>query len=130
MKTITDCSKPVQRLWVCHEALRRLGFDAEDIYVSKCIEPVMGQLVDSLCCILESQSKQFIMNCGYYYYEGEIEKALDEWSSFIRDLREVPEEDLMDVFESWPFDQSRVDFIGALYLKGFTIPYLAGLKGN
>jgi len=130
MKNITDYSKAVQKVWIAHETLLRLGFDPEDIYISRHREPVAGRLIDTLGCTLRTQDKEFVINCEYYPKLNSIEKVLLEWGDFVRNLKHIPDEDLDSVYAAWPFPQSRTEFVIALVRKGFILPAIPPKGGK
>jgi len=115
-KLITDYSKEVQSLWIAHEALLRLGFQPDDIYVGRHIEGCV-EVVD---CTLKTQKKQFVVNCGVF------RKAIfSEWGDLVdrNNRHEFSLAEKNALFLSWPFPQSRTEFISALVMKGFVLPY-------
>lgn len=125
MKSVKDYSIIIQRLWVCHQALLRLGFKSDDIYVYKYDDVINGEEFNVLNCVLKAQSKEFTVCCGYYQ-KGGIDLALVEWNDFVQNYnsKQMKESELNDLFENWPFNEPKAGFVIALISKGFKIPAL------
>jgi len=123
VKKLGEYSKEIQSVWVAHEALLRLGFSSDDVYVS-CHEENKKEVLD---CRLLTQDKDFIINCGIIEDE-KFEDFVEEWKSFVKNYNgnEFLEEELVALFDSWPFPQSMWFFVMALTAKGFILPCAQG----
>ena len=123
MKNLNDYSEPILKAWTYHEALRRLGFRPQDIYVSIYREPVMGVLAYTFGCTLEAQDKDFTMSCGAYPDEAGVEQAVAEWQEFVEQLPSFPYVELQKVFTASEVWGKSAEFVLSLHQKGFMFPY-------
>lgn len=131
MKGVFDYSEPIRKLWVIHEAFRRLGFSSDDIYVGQHNEPVWGVTTPTLNCTLKTQEKEFVVSIAHYK-KGEIWRAFDEWTDFVTKMTngEFSERDLMELFHEWPFPGTMTQFVMALTVKGFKLPSVEKRDGQ
>jgi len=113
-------SDVVQECWCIHQAMRKLGFSADDIYLTMAQDARAPQVPVSLFVTLKAQGKEFnITLCGCSN-EDEAEKLLEEWASFASYANEGAfERDFLDeIYESSNIIKQKVLFVTALVNKG------------
>jgi hypothetical protein len=105
--------KILEMTWATHEALRRLGFISDDIYVAV-------RNVNEAFVILKKGDKQFNIRVGLVENE---QKYYDEWTKFATDIIEnrVSDEELEGFWNAWLSKNSGLDLILALKDNGFSI---------
>jgi hypothetical protein len=88
---------PVDEMFVeafgCHEAFRRLGFNADDIYVSVNLSATLK--VRCLYVILKTQGKEFVVTVARVPDDQSDRDVLDGWSRAVELLQKAgPEQGL------------------------------------
>ena len=104
------------------EALRRLGFGSEGIFVF--------MLGGAACVMLRAQGKEFV--CAAGPIDIPKESFVGEWEKVANALnsREIPEGDLQRLYaESEAFTDS-VGFMAAMIAKGISTRKQAAIAGN
>jgi hypothetical protein len=106
-------SKILDMTWATHEALRRLGFKADDIYVSV-------QNTNQAFVILKVGNNQFNICIGEISSEAEY---YAEWNDFATAImaNKIPEEKLQKIWEQWLAENSGLSLVISLKMHGFTI---------
>ena len=107
-----------------HEALRTLGFAADDIYVSSGRSVAHPFNPPALFVILKTQDKEFVVTVGVYESESAVDKALVQWTEFATLLNEkaFDEKRLEEIFHSSNLGRSKTQFVASLFSKGFRPP--------
>lgn len=103
-------------LWTCHEAFRRLGFPADDIFIScAVIDPATGQKTAGV--VLMTQGKQFGIHTRPV---RDPEAFLKKWVAFAEGLhlRKPDDKELMDIWEKSEIRMQAGELVGRLLLKG------------
>lgn len=121
-KRLQDYSEPVLKAWSYYEALRRLGFAADDIFAQAHQEPVAGVLMHMFAVGLYTQGNEFVVNCGAFVTEEEAQAVCAEWGEFAGQLPDFSEPELIEVFKASEPWRTSAQFVLALRLKGFVIP--------
>jgi len=104
----------LQEALAVHEAYRRLGFAAEDIYIS--------QQNGNLFCILKTQGKDFVI-CVGALAECELEELTELWGAATYLWNEVaPEAERQALWENSCILHDATGFVMALTEKGILIP--------
>ena len=122
-----DLHAVYREAWASFEALRRLGFASEDIFV-QAGESLDAGLVQApsyqLGVILRAQHKEFIIDCGRIPEEPDAIEAT--WQRFCKAIndREVSERDLQRVWETSHAREQVVGLLTALTAKGFVFPHV------
>lgn len=121
MKELKDYNIATKRLWIAHEAFRRLGFSSDDIYVVPHKSPHFNVLMKMVSCVLKTQGKEFVWSCGSYTEEKDQKAIISEWVEFATQLNsgKIPEKDLQELWKEWPVPGSISTLIQALSQKGF-----------
>jgi hypothetical protein len=116
---------PIKECWATHEALRTLGFEADDIYVSS------GKAADqpfnppALFLVLKTQGKEFVVTLGLYDSEKAVDEAMDLWSDFAERFNDktFSDEVMAEIFEASNVGKNKALFATALLSKGFKCPF-------
>lgn len=110
-------SETLHEAWAAHEALRRLGFAAADIFFQVGGEWRVGHLV---FIVLRAQGKEF--RCGVGWVEGAPDSIEARWKAFAADIAagRVTEAELERLWLKSAARRQAVQLITALSLKGFT----------
>lgn len=108
--------KPYRDCFAVHEAFRRLGFDAEQLFVG--FGEVSGR-ADVLHIQLQAQGKTFTVIVGLLP-GAERADVFATWQVFALSVAGMREEDLQGFWNDAPF--SRADLVFALHAKGFAFP--------
>jgi len=122
-KEIGEYDQAYLEAWAMHEALRRLGFPAETIFLHK-NPPPEGDLIVVVKRGQGSREKRLNITVGPPREDEDWEA---EWTAFGRSVnaREFTEDELQAVWEhSWVREHT-VELVQALMAKGFPI----NLKG-
>ena len=101
----------ILKAWTYFEALRKLGYPSEMIYFS----PSEG----SVQMALKDGDRQVVMVAGPI--DCTLDELVDLWTAFVDDLRDAPQSELTEIWESdlnMVLGRS-VDFLGALMSNGF-----------
>lgn len=111
----------VKECWAVHQALRSLGFAAEDIYVSTGKDEMNQFAMISLFVVLKSQDKEFVVTLEGYQSKAEAYAMLNQWDMFVMFSNGgVFDKGVMNViYESSNVMQNKVQFVVALNGKGF-----------
>lgn len=113
-------SPEVQECWCVYQALRKLGFSADNIYVLMAQNGRALHVPISLFVILRSQDKEFNIILCNYSSEDEAEEVLEEWARFVTYANEGSFEQgiLNEIYEASNIMKQKVMLIAALYKKG------------
>lgn len=110
--------KPYREALAVHEALRRLGFEPEEIYVG---HNNFGQFWVQL----ESQGKKFIADCGYIHEPSEsVDRRWKEIVAAVVDGSITNESFDLALRDSEVYRNS-ASFVSTLKRKGFEFPNLS-----
>jgi len=117
-------SNAVRECWAVHEALRRLGFQANDIYVSAGQEMKSPLLPYSLFVLVRTQDKEFVANCATFDTMAEADAAVDEWTRFATALcdDEFEEEALRRIYVDSRVYEEATQFMRAIVATGMKPP--------
>ena len=106
----------IHALWTCHEAFRRLGFSADDIYVScNVLDPHTKKM--NAGSILRTQGKEF----SIYIAPVDDPKAfLMKWVAFAEAMpnRQPDDKELADIWAKSAVRTRGIELIMALEAKG------------
>jgi len=94
-KLLDNYPDPILKIWIYHEALNKLGYSSRDIYV----------LVGNNCTqvILKISNRSMIMEVSNLDKNGislDIEKVVGLWQQFTKDIKEIPDDELQEVWDS------------------------------
>ena len=108
-----------------HEAFRKLGFPAEDIYVH--LNPDRTMLV-----VLKTQNKDFTVTVGSFNKSVTYQKWKNSWTAVGLAVieRRVSEKVLDRIWRSCYVYRQKVEFLMGIYAKGITIPGPAVQRGD
>jgi hypothetical protein len=131
----SDASEPqwLIELWGVHQALRSLGFSADDIYVG--FDRVLNVDMTNNCVFvsLRTQGKEFIYTVMVLPGMTEAE-VFAQWSDFVISMRSVGAERMEQVYRLSQIGASMpllLQFAAALTKKGYHIPELTEqLRGD
>jgi len=76
--------------WTVHEALRKLGFSAEDIYLVPSVPIDAPHTGEWLCVVLRAQGKEFVKPIGPIGNATSREALYQKWSDLAEELKTVP----------------------------------------
>jgi hypothetical protein len=111
----------IQGCYTVFEALRRLGFDSEDIYIGYAN---VDKIDNSAYVELRSQGLSFVVNVGKTSHS--IEEFGKRWRKVAENISEIPVHTLLKVWDDSEF--SNVEQFTAFALRlvevGFVIPGL------
>ena len=105
--------KEILEAWAVHEALRRLGFLPEEIFVS------MDNPEGFLFVVLIAQEKTFGINIGKPPFSEEEFFGL--WEKFTHGLATFPDEFLQNAWDNSVIRTKTPEFVMALLQKGFNM---------
>ena len=108
--------------WVYWEALRRLGFSSDDIFISVYHEAALE--FDVCGVVLRTQCREFNINAAKLTRDGE--EFIAAWISFCRDVlaKRVGDRELQPVWDARPADVMLLP--AGLVEKGFSLPAADG----
>lgn len=118
MKGSTGFEPLLEMAWATHEAFRRLGFAADDIFV-------LTTEADELFVQLKTQGKEFNVRVGPL---GELshETFNARWLSFVDRIngRTFADDLLQQIFDRWLEHETggAMSFINAVMAKGIKLP--------
>jgi hypothetical protein len=117
-------SKTVRECWAVHEALRRLGFQANDIYVSGGQELGHPDVPYALFVVVRTQDKEFVANCGKFATMADADAAVDEWTRFATALCDdkFEEEALRRIYVDSRVYEDATQFMRAIVATGMRPP--------
>ena len=115
-------SKAVRLAWALHEALRRLGFSAEHIFVQAACE--LHTKKWNFYVILRLPEKpDFRISASAFEDENEADIAIEEWRSFVAGLGVRTDGELQDFwFEAFPTLDPLAALVERLRDRGFDPP--------
>jgi hypothetical protein len=110
----------VQECWCIHQAMRQLGFSADDIYVAMAKDARAPHVPVSLFVVLKAQGEEFNVTLCGCSSEEEAEKVLEEWNRFVVLANEgaFDKKVLEEIYEASNIMQQKALFVAALYKKG------------
>lgn len=103
--------------WATHEAFRRLGIDAGDLFVI----PSAGPKKDQVFVRARQGAKEFNFHVGKRSHGETSRDFAAKWEAFVMGLGTMPEEELQAIWSSWLDLVDRVGFVSALLLRGFRL---------
>jgi hypothetical protein len=114
----------IKECWAIHEALRTLGFAAEDIYVVKGQSAQHGFNPPAFFVVLKAQEREFVVTVGLYESEQLLDEAIEQWTEFATRFNdsEFEEKDMQEIFESSNVGRNKTQFVVALLSKGLKCP--------
>jgi hypothetical protein len=124
---LKDYPKPYKELYAVHQSFRRLGFSADEIFVS--VSNIVGLGTNILCAHLRTQDKEFIYTVAAMGNDIVHREVLDKWTSFATQLGTASEGELETIWKESELGSlsGRFDELGFRLLeKGFRIPALQG----
>ena len=107
--------------WTVHEAMRRLGFRADDIFFECACDALAGG-APSLFVVLRAQGKSFAVTLGPL---GDLtpKTMLTFWKSFCEDIKTFPEVDLQRAYDTGLVGRlGRAALLMGILEKGFWLP--------
>jgi len=111
--------------WASWEALRKLGFSADDIFWEFVhtvnVKPRPGF---ALNIVLRTQDRVFVITCSHRLSSGESKALLRKAKKFQRELADghFDEAEMRAIYEESFVAQNGPHLILALQMKGFVIP--------
>lgn len=114
----------VYEAWACHEAFRRLGFSADDIYVIGQPSANNGGR-PAIHSVLRTQGRELVVICGVYETEEELKEVLNKYGIFLElyNAGLMSESKMRQRYERSMVGQDRLGFVGAIQRKGIRIPH-------
>jgi hypothetical protein len=103
----------VAETWACHEALRRAGFRADDIYI------IANANDGEVYVQLQAQGKEFNLRVGPRGIS--IEDFQSKWSRWCVDIQTIAEDELQQMWESSLIRGRVVQLVADLTVKGFRL---------
>jgi hypothetical protein len=99
--------------WACHEAFRRTGFSADDIYVlPDCND---GEVYVQL----QAQGKEFNVRVGIRGMP--VAEFHEKWQQWCVDIKNIAEAELLEIWESSAIRRQAVQLVADLMVKGFRL---------
>ena len=113
-------SDTMKEMLCCHEALRRLGFAAEDIFAFYASIETTPKKVGGV--ELRAQGKSFALSCGVTDLEPQV--FADTWTNLVNafNTKEIGDDEMDQcwassmIYDRWPY------LITALAERGFKFP--------
>jgi hypothetical protein len=119
-----DAEQWLIELWGVHQAMRTMGFRAEDIWVG--YGDVLNVGPDMLFVSLRTQDKEFVYTVIKIPGETE-EKVFERWGEFVNEMVASDNEHMVRVYRSSQLGanlQLFFDLIATLAKRGFEVPEL------
>lgn len=109
--------------WACHEAFRRLGFSADDIYVIGSAS-VNNAGLPAIHSVLRTQGRELVVICGVYNTDAELEKVMEKYAIFLElyNAGFLDEDKMRARYERSMVGQDTLGFLTAIERKGIRIP--------
>lgn len=113
-------SADIRECWSVHQALRSLGFSANDIYINIGRDLHHPEVEAVLFVVLKTQGRDFNVTVGAYFSEEEANAAVKKWSEFVNLANggAFEQSTLDGIYESSHVMKNKVEFIVALHNKG------------
>ncbi len=108
--------------WAYHEALRRFGFPADDIFVAPSYDARTGQLLARV--ELRRDGREFVIDVAVLRDEADADAFGDAWRAFARDVAcgAVAECALQALWDRCKAQIPAGELVVALQAKGFRMP--------
>lgn len=113
----------------CHEALRRCGFAADDIFVELARSGDASQaLMDNdapigtlfVHVVLKAQCRQFVIAVGRW--DGTDKAFAKGWSKAVAWFNSAAQSEVRPIWDASTISHRLVKLVTALTIKGFTVP--------
>ena len=110
----------IKECWCVHQAMRQLGFAADDIYVAIGKDAARPEVAVALFVVLRTQGKEFVVTLDGYSSEEAAEEALSQWTAFVSVANEGGFEQALldDIYQASHIMQNKEQFVVALFGKG------------
>jgi len=118
--------RQIKESWAVHQALRGLGFQAEDIYVTCGRDGQRPFSPDSFFVFLRTQGREFIVNAGVCENSEEAESLLGVWKEFSTLFNDqVFDDELMkEIYNESHVMRNKTGLIVALMNQGIRCPMM------
>lgn len=123
---IREYPQPIREAWATWEVLRKLGFQADDIFW------VFAQTLNAvprpglaLNVVLRTQGREFSVTCSPRLSEGEAKRHEKQARVFMETLNagKFVEKEMLEVLHASYAWRNKSDMLMVLRAKGFEFPY-------